>query len=147
VPRYAEGSTESLVGVDAGGADMLSARHGTILVVEDEPALLHMSRVMLERLGYRVWAVASPNEAIALANEHADAIDLLMTDVVMPEMNGRELVERITSQHPHMKYLFMSGYTANVIAQHGVLNSDIPFLQKPFSRRMLAQKIWEVLEK
>ncbi|HBF34662.1 TPA: hypothetical protein DDW35_08855 [Candidatus Sumerlaeota bacterium] len=145
LPRYAE----NLVQTPPEGAeqDEVSAgHHETILVVEDEPALLHMSRAMLERLGYRVLAANSPSEALFLADKHAGEIHLLMTDVVMPEMNGRELVQRILTRYPNLKHLFMSGYTANVIAQHGVLDAGVHFIQKPFSRKMLAEKVREALE-
>ncbi len=120
--------------------------HETVLLVEDEPTLLRLSKTMLERLGYRVLAAGSPGEAIALAEENVGTIHLLMTDVIMPEMNGRDLARRLLSFYPDMKRLFMSGYTANVIAHHGVLDEGVHFIQKPFSLRPLGAKIREVLD-
>ncbi|MBE0584642.1 MAG: response regulator, partial [Desulfofustis sp.] len=118
----------------------------TILLVEDEPAILQMTTMMLTRLGYTVIAAATPGEAILLAHEHRGGIDLLMTDVVMPEMNGRELAGSLRSHYPDLKRLFMSGYTANVIAHHGVLDEGVHFIQKPFSMKDLGGKLREVLE-
>nr|WP_320011486.1 PAS domain S-box protein [uncultured Desulfobulbus sp.] len=124
------------------------AEHGneTILLVEDESAILEMTTTMLERIGFRVLAAATPSEAIRLANEYRGRIDLLMTDVVMPEMNGRVLAENLLSHYPDIKRLFMSGYTANVIAHHGVLDDNVHFIQKPFSKKDLGMKLREVLE-
>ncbi len=118
----------------------------TILLVEDEPAILNMTRMMLERKGYSVLFAASPAEAIDMAKAHADKIHLIMTDVVMPEMNGRDLSSRITALYPDIKLLFMSGYTANVIAHQGVLDEGVAFIQKPFSMKDLAVKVREVLD-
>jgi CheY-like chemotaxis protein len=120
--------------------------HETILIVEDELALLELSCSMLERPGYRVLAAATPGEAIRLAEEYAEEIHLLMTDVVMPEMNGRDLARKILSLYPNMKRLFMSGYTADVIAHHGVLDDGVHFLQKPFSKAALTARVREALE-
>jgi nitrogen-specific signal transduction histidine kinase/ActR/RegA family two-component response regulator len=120
--------------------------HETILLVEDEPAILSMGKAMLERLGYRVLTAGTPGEAIRLAEEHPGEIHLLMTDVVMPEMNGRDLAKNLLSLYPNLKRLFMSGYTANVIVHHGVLDEGVHFIQKPFSRKDLAAKVREALE-
>jgi CheY-like chemotaxis protein len=114
--------------------------------VEDEPMILEMTVAMLERLGYTVLAAATPHEAITLAAQYSDTIDLLITDVVMPTMNGRELAAALAPFRPHLKRLFMSGYTANVIAHHGVLDPGVHFMQKPFSRHDLATKVREALE-
>ena len=118
----------------------------TILLVEDEPAILKMTARMLERQGYTVLAASTPGEAIRTARQHVGQIDLLMTDVVMPEMNGRELARNILSIYPSVKRLFMSGYTANVIAHHGVLDPGVNFIQKPFSASELAVKTREALD-
>ena len=118
----------------------------TILLVEDEPSILRMTRMMLERIGYKVLAAGTPGEAIELAREHAGEIHLLMTDVVMPEMNGRDLARNLLSLYPNIKRLFMSGYTANVIAHHGVLDPGVQFIQKPFAKDKLATKVREALE-
>ncbi|MDA8139341.1 MAG: PAS domain S-box protein [Desulfobacteraceae bacterium] len=117
-----------------------------ILLVEDEPAILKMTTVMLERLGYKVIAANTPGESIHLAETFAGKIDLLMTDVVMPEMNGRELAKKLLSLYPGMKRLFMSGYTADIIAHRGVLDENVSFIRKPFSMRDLATKVRETLE-
>ena len=101
---------------------------------------------MLERLGYTRAGRRTPGEAIHLAREHAGEIHLLMTDVVMPEMNGRDLAKNLLSLYPDLKRLFMSGYTANVIAHHGVLDEGVHFIQKPFSVQTLAAKVREVLD-
>jgi two-component system, cell cycle sensor histidine kinase and response regulator CckA len=108
--------------------------------------ILDMTMAMLERIGYTVLAAATPGEAICLAREHAGKIDLLITDVVMPEMNGRDLANNLLSIYPALKRLFMSGYTANVIAHHGVLDEGVHFIQKPFSKKDLAAKVRETLD-
>jgi signal transduction histidine kinase/CheY-like chemotaxis protein len=120
--------------------------HETILLVEDEPAILKMTTTMLERLGYCVLAASTPGEAMRLAKQHSSEIHLLMTDVVMPEMNGRDLARNLGSLYPDLKRLFMSGYTANVIAQRGVLDEGVHFIQKPFSTLDLATKVREALD-
>ena len=127
--------------------ETLTGRRETILLVEDEEFVMEMTTAMLERQGYVVVAAGGPNEAIGLAKEHSGSIDLLMTDVVMPVMNGPALAEVVTSIHPHVKVLFTSGYTANVIAHHGVLDEGLNFIQKPFSKRALAEKVREVMDR
>jgi two-component system sensor histidine kinase EvgS len=119
----------------------------TVLIVEDEPSILKMSQQLMENSGYLALAASTPNEALALAKEHEGEIHLLITDVVMPKMNGRRLAEKLQIQYPALKVLFMSGYTANVIAHRGVLDRGINFIQKPFSKKDLALKVREVLEK
>lgn len=122
--------------------------HGEmVLVVEDEPALLKMSKLMLEKLGYRVLTANTPHEALGVAEEHVGEIQLLFTDVVMPGMNGWDLAERMQTLYPSLKILFMSGYTANVIAHRGVLGDGTNFIQKPFSMNDLAVKVREALKK
>jgi signal transduction histidine kinase/CheY-like chemotaxis protein len=118
----------------------------TILVVEDEQTILKMTAVILEQMGYAVLTARSPGEAISLAREFAGEINLLITDVVMPDMNGRELAEQIKALYPYTKVLFMSGYTANVIAHRGVLYKGVNFIQKPFSITELATKVRGVLD-
>ncbi len=118
----------------------------TILLVEDEPAVLAVARRMLAGQGYTVLAAGMPGEAIQIAREHADEIDLLVTDVVMPEMTGRALATNLLSLHPRLKCLFTSGYTADVIAHQGVLNEGVQFLQKPFTIASLNAKVREVLD-
>ncbi len=123
-----------------------TAGRGTILLVEDEPSILEMATLMLDGMGYAVIAAGTPGKAIRLAREHRGHIDLLMTDVVMPEMNGRDLAKNILSLYPGVKCLFMSGYTANVIAHHGVLEQGVHFIQKPFSMKDLGAKVRKALE-
>jgi len=118
----------------------------TILLVEDEALLLEVTQRMLEGRGYKVLTASTPGQAILLAREHAGTIDLLVTDVVMPEMNGRDLAKKISSLYPHTKRLFMSGYTADVIAHQGVLDKGVFFIQKPFSAQDLAATVRKVLE-
>jgi PAS domain S-box-containing protein len=117
----------------------------TLLLVEDEKALLHLSKRILEKKGYHVLTAETPDEAIRQAAQHAGQIHLLITDVVMPGMNGRDLARKMGSLYPGIRILFMSGYTADVIAHHGVLDEGVHFIQKPFSRMDLASKVREVL--
>ena len=123
-----------------------AARPETILLVEDEPAILKMRKDAGRVSGYQVLAAGTPSEAIRLAEEHAGEITLLITDVVMPEMNGRNLARNLLSMFPRLKRLFVSGYTANAIAHQGVLDGGVHFIQKPFSRRSLAAKVREALD-
>jgi two-component system cell cycle sensor histidine kinase/response regulator CckA len=117
----------------------------TILLVEDEAQILELTRKMLEELGYTVLVAATPNQAISIAEKMDNGIDLLLTDVVMPEMHGRALAEKLTAMHPRMQTLFMSGYTADVIAHHGILDENIFFIEKPFGSSELSRKLRETL--
>ena len=129
------------------GESKVPASQGeTVLLVEDDNAILNLGRMILERLDYKVLAALTPSQAIELAEKHPGKIDLLITDVVMPEMNGRELAEQLQSRFSDLKVLYMSGYTANVIAHRGVLEEGVFFIPKPFSRQDLAAKVREVLE-
>lgn len=121
--------------------------HGeTVLLVEDEPDVLQIATDVLEYLKYKVIAVKAPAEAIDHIQRHAGTIDLLMTDVVMPLMNGAELANRIVALQPEIKCLFMSGYPTDAITHRGVLEGRAHFLQKPYTVRALAGKLREVLE-
>jgi signal transduction histidine kinase/CHASE3 domain sensor protein/ActR/RegA family two-component response regulator len=120
--------------------------HETILLVEDEPSVLAMATKILLRQGYTVLAANSPGDALRLAREHAGKIALLLTDVVMPEMSGRELAESLTRLNPRLKRLFMSGYTSDIIAHHGVIDEGVHFIQKPFTINDLAAKVRQVLD-
>ncbi len=118
----------------------------TILLVEDEPALLRFATRSLESLGYTVLAAPGPDAAINLARVHHGPVHVLVTDVVMPGMNGRKLADRLLASDPNLKCLFMSGYTDGIIGRGGVLEEHVHFLQKPFSPKALADKVREVLE-
>ena len=120
--------------------------HETVLLVEDELSILDMTRMMLERFGYRVLAASSPGEAIRLAQTHDGEIRLLIVDVIMPEMNGRDLARQLTALYPQLACLFISGYSGDVIAHHGLLEDGIHFIQKPFAMQDLAAKVRQVLD-
>jgi signal transduction histidine kinase len=119
----------------------------TIFLVEDDATILRLVERMLKQLRYQVLATNSPLEAIALAEQHHDKIDLLLTDVVMPELNGKDLANHLQNLFPGLRVLFMSGYTANIILHRGVLDKDVAMIQKPFSKKELSSKIREVLNK
>jgi nitrogen-specific signal transduction histidine kinase/ActR/RegA family two-component response regulator len=118
----------------------------TILIVEDEEAVLKLTKAMLEALGYTVLAAPDRNHALHLAREDRGNIHLLLTDVVMPDMNGKELSELIMAIKPDLKRLYMSGYTADVIARQGTLEEGVKFIPKPFSLQDLALKVREALD-
>jgi CheY-like chemotaxis protein len=113
----------------------------TVLVVEDEPAILRLAVTMLERLGYRVLEASGPAEAARVSENCNEKIDLLITDVIMPGMDGKKLSQLLTAKYPLLKTVFMSGYTANVIVHQGELDQSVTFLQKPFSFEELSQKV------
>lgn len=121
--------------------------HETILLAEDEAEILEMVQKVLESLGYQVLVAATPGEALRIAGEHQGEIHLLMTDVVMPEMNGRELAQNLMALRPGVRCLFMSGYTGDVILHHGVADEGAHFIQKPFSIQALGTKVREVLDR
>ena len=102
--------------------------------------------MILENLGYTVLAATTPGHANHLVEEHPGDLHLLITDVVMPEMNGRELAEQVSAIRPNLKCLYMSGYTADVIAHHGILDEGVNFIQKPFCSDDLAAKLRQVLD-
>lgn len=142
LPRHTE---KVATGPKAETAENGVGNCGTILVVEDEPTILSVVKTMLKHQGFTVLTAASPEEASRIGAEHGSEIGLLLTDVVQPGMNGRELVKRLKAFHPDIKSLFMSGYTANVIAHHGVLDEGVHFIAKPFSSTDLLAKIKETL--
>lgn len=145
LPCFSSGNTGK---AEAGNSEQhLQGRGETILLVEDEPAIMKMARMMLSRLGYNVLEAGSPEKALSIAEHEGDKIDLLMTDVVMPGMNGRELSDRLKAVYPDIKVLFMSGYTAEIIAQRGVVDDEVNFLQKPFSKKTIAEKVREALDR
>lgn len=143
LPSCLEDKDEAKV---AAASAQVASQGETVLLVEDDSTILQMSQIILERLGYRVLSMASPVEAIQLAKHLTIKVDLLLTDVVMPEMNGRELAKRMLEYFPGLKVLFMSGYAANVIAHHGVLDDGVNFIQKPFSVDGLANKVRDALK-
>ncbi|MBU0962258.1 MAG: response regulator [Proteobacteria bacterium] len=118
---------------------------GTVLLVEDDKMVCEMTQKMLENLGYNVLVAENPTAALSLCEKSAVVINLLLTDVIMPDMNGAELRDRIFALCPEIKLLFMSGYTATIISRHGVLDSGLKFIQKPFSKKELAQKVADAL--
>jgi len=142
LPRSHEGPAP----VEPTAAHVEVAGHETILLVEDEPQVLSLGRRILARNGYHVLGAATPETALELAAQHGTGIQLLITDVIMPGMNGRELRDRLRQQHPALKCLFMSGYTADVVGQHGVLEDGIDFVQKPFTIASFCTKVREILD-
>ncbi|MBI4167188.1 MAG: CHASE3 domain-containing protein [Acidobacteria bacterium] len=125
--------------------DSLPAVSGTILLVEDEPGVRRLARRVLESRGYTVLEAGRGDEALQVSERHEGAIHLLLTDVIMPGMSGRELADRLGPKRPETKLLFMSGYTDESVLHHGVLESGIAFVQKPFTPDTLAQKVREML--
>ena len=119
----------------------------TILLVEDEPAVMRMAQEALEQLGYAVLTAGTPGEALEVAQSYPPAIDLLVTDVIMPEMNGRLLAEKIRLQRPTINVLYISGYPADLIAHRGVLAADADLLAKPFARQTLADRVRKALDR
>ena len=117
----------------------------TVLVVEDERAVRAVSRRILERMGCHVLEAASPREALRIAGAHPGHIDLLLTDVVMPEMTGAQLATEIGRLRPGVRLLFISGYPAPLTSERGTLPESVAFLAKPFSPRELASKVRETL--
>jgi two-component system, cell cycle sensor histidine kinase and response regulator CckA len=144
LPRHAGEAEEISV---EGAAEIPKGRGEIVLVVEDEASILKLANRILDGLGYKVLTAGTPGEALVLAKEHAGKLHLLITDVVMPEMNGRELANRLQALYPDLKTLFMSGYTANVIAHRGVLETGVCFMPKPFSKKALAVKVREALDR
>lgn len=118
----------------------------TILVVEDEPQLLRLARRVLESAGYRVITAQTPDEACRIAEDRAGEIDLLLSDVVMPGMSGKQIQERIEGLNPRLRTVLMSGYPADIVSERGVVEADASFLAKPFSPEALVRKIRETLE-
>jgi CheY-like chemotaxis protein len=119
----------------------------TILVVEDEQAVRDLTVRILQQLGYHILTASSGAEAVEISRSHAGHIDLLLTDVVMPNMSGRQLADRLLVSRPKTRVLFLSGYTENTVVHHGALDAGVDFLPKPFSRENLSKKLREVLAK
>lgn len=124
---------------DSRGPD--ESDRSTILVVDDDRPVLEVASKALERAGFRVLRGLGGEKALALADEHPDAIDLLLTDVVMPEMNGRELAERLRERLPDLPVLFMSAYTDDEVIIRGVQVAEVDFLAKPFNLKELVSAV------
>jgi len=123
-----------------------SSNHTTILVVEDEPEILSLCKMMLQKSGFTVLTAAFPKDAIMIAEEFSGKIDLLLTDVIMPEMNGVELASKLSTISPGFRVLFMSGYSADIIADKGMPHNSFNLLRKPFTIKTLIEKVNAVLE-
>ena len=117
-----------------------------MLVAEDEPLVLNTIRDALVQLGYKVFSAVDPNEALRWAQRYSGEIHLLITDIVMPHMDGKELAEHISSLRPNTKILYMSGYTQDAIVQNGIVEEDVHFIQKPFTPAELARMVRNILK-
>ena len=142
LPRYAGEADQP---TDQPVAESAPRGRETVLLVEDEPTIVDLGRAMLEHLGYNVLIARTPGEALRLARRYSGDIHLLMTDVIMPEMNGRDLARELQAMRPGLKCLYMSGYTADLIKAHAPSESDAAFLQKPFTLNQLAARLREAL--
>ena len=118
----------------------------TILLVEDDEVVRKLVREVLDNEGYRLLEAANGVAALSICAQYEERIHLLLTDVIMPEMSGRALADRLVPQHPEMKVLFMSGYTDDVIVHNRVLDAGTAFIQKPFALDVLARKVRDVLD-
>jgi len=145
LPRVASAGEPAQIAANA-QAQRVEPGTETILLVEDEANLRYLARQYLEKQGYKVIEAADGAVAMQIAVAHESVIHLLLTDVIMPGMNGRELAQRITEIRPNVKVLYMSGYTENVIGHNGTLDAGIRLLQKPFNLRDLKSKVREVLD-
>jgi CheY-like chemotaxis protein len=143
LPRHA-GSLQTAETEDS--KSLPYSRGETVLVVEDDSSILKLAIRLLNDLKYNVLSASSPLAALKIAKDNRDDLTLLLTDVVMPELDGKSLADKISSLIPELKVIFMSGYTADVIANRGVLKDGLNFIQKPFSRKILAHKLREVLD-
>jgi two-component system cell cycle sensor histidine kinase/response regulator CckA len=141
-PRVSDPVAES---ADGDATPMAGPRSETVLVVEDEKAVRDLTVKMMRQLGYNVLAAASGAEAIEIGKSHTGHIALLLTDVVMPNMSGRQLADILVVSRPGIRVLYLSGYTENTVVHHGVLDEGVDFLPKPFSREVLARKVREII--
>jgi CheY-like chemotaxis protein len=145
LPVVAEEAERAIAPAATGGVIAASGAE-TVLLVEDAPRVREVVREILEMNGYRVIEARHGQEAIELGQRHPGRIQLMVTDVVMPQMSGRELAQHFARARPDMRVLFMSGYTDNAIVRHGVLETGTAFISKPFTPDALAAKVREVLE-
>lgn len=143
LPRYVSECVKPVFGRNK---EIIRGCGEVVLLVEDEKSILNVGKMMLEKIGYRVLASQSPIDAVKIAEVSEEKISLLITDVIMPEMNGKELFEKILSIRPDIKVLFMSGYTANIIANRGAMDEGLNFIQKPFSLAELASMVSRCFE-
>jgi PAS domain S-box-containing protein len=143
LPRTTEGSALAVKPVASASGRL---GHETVLLVEDEAAILKLAATVLRHQGYCVHPAATPGEALRIAREHDGEIHLLVTDVIMPEMNGRDLAKSLIALHPRIKRLYMSGYTGDIIAQYGIVDEGMRFIQKPFSTKDFAARVRETLD-
>ena len=143
IPRY----RGEHAGASENNTGDLSIGQECVLLVEDEPSFLKLCKSMLEKLGYQVLSANSPKQAIEIVQNHAGEFDLLITDLIMPEMTGRELSDKLQTIKPGFKRLFMSGYTADIIDTQNIQDDNLCFIQKPFSFKELSLKVREALEK
>jgi two-component system, cell cycle sensor histidine kinase and response regulator CckA len=143
-PRVAEPASPGLIEESALSRQLSSE---TVMLVEDEAQVRDLTEKMLKQLGYSVLTASNGEEAMDASQAHAGQISLLVTDVVMPNMSGKQVADALVSRRPDLKVLYLSGYTDNTVVHHGVLDSNVDFLAKPFSRDALARKIREVLSR
>jgi DNA-binding NtrC family response regulator len=127
--------------------DSVLSGHETVLLVEDEAAVRDITAQTLSQYGYQVLTAENGDAALRVFRQHKGEIDLLITDVIMPLMGGKALAETLVKEKPGLKIMFISGYTDNSIVHHGVLEKDVEFLQKPYLRGELLNKVREVLDK
>ena len=131
---------------ESGGRVKLPQEAETILLVEDDEMVRQITREVLELQGYRVLEAVNGKDALDVCKNYESPIDLVMTDVIMPQMGGRELAEKLEPLLPDAKVLYMSGYTDDAIVHHGVLDESMYFLEKPFDPNALVKKVREVLD-
>ncbi|MBF0469195.1 MAG: response regulator [Desulfamplus sp.] len=143
LPRYSE-TQEQMEKMK--GTQKVCLGNETILVVDDDPAILNICKIMLKKLGYNVMASTRPCKAIRMASENTDDLHLLITDILMPDMDGEDLVEKIMSIYPKTRFLLMSGSPSNIKLESGGFDKKKNFIQKPFSKNEFAEKVRDVLD-